>query len=155
ESTWLLAEWLRRVQQQHGVEFIPPLPPNEEKTSEGDHPSKLLAEALIQDVQDGRIADPERKRVLELLAHLLEFHWREAKPVFWQMFARHEMTEQELIDDFDCLGCLERTATAPREVKQSMVYEYKFDPDQETKLHEGSQCFFAHDLSITTTIEKL
>ena len=156
ESTLRLTKWLRTVQQESGVEFIPPQSPKEQKAGDGaDHPSKLLAEALLQEVHDGRIADPERKRVQELLAHLLEFHWREAKPVFWAMFARHEMTEQELIDDFDCLGGLERTRTPPKQVKQSKSYEYKFDPDQETKLHEGSNCFFAHDLSITTTIEKL
>ena len=73
--------------------------------------------------------------------------------MFWAMFARSEMTEQELVDDFDCLGGLERTKTPPRQVKRSCAYEYKFDPDQDTKLHEGSGCFFAHDLSVTTSIE--
>lgn len=61
-------------------------------------------------------------------------------------------SEQELFDDFDCLGSLQRTAL-PRQIKRSRSYEYRFDPDQDTKLHEGVKCFFSHDLSISTTIE--
>lgn len=155
ESTWKLAEWLRCLQAEKRVKFVLPPPPKEPNTSEGEHPSTFLAEALIQEVYGGRIADPERKRVQELLSHLLEFHWREAKPVFWRMFARHEMTELELVHDFDCLGGLDRTTTPPRRVKQSKSYEYKFDSDQNTKLHEESECFFAHDLAVSTIIEKL
>lgn len=155
ESTWKLAEWLRTVQQKRGVEYIPPTLPKEQRTDEGDHPSTLLAEKLLQQVNDGIVSDPERAETQRLLAYLLEYHWREAKPVFWSMFARHEMTEQELIDDFDCLGGLQRTSASARQVKRSRAYEFKFEPDQDTKLHEGASCFFAHDLSINTTIENL
>ena len=35
----------------------------------------------------------ERLRVTELLAHLLEFHRREEKPVWWRRFDRMEMEE--------------------------------------------------------------
>eukprot|EP00456_Euglypha_rotunda_P066035 TRINITY_DN567_c0_g2_i11.p1 TRINITY_DN567_c0_g2~~TRINITY_DN567_c0_g2_i11.p1 ORF type:complete len:1150 (+),score=174.60 TRINITY_DN567_c0_g2_i11:25069-28518(+) len=155
ESTCLLAEWLRKVQVQQRKKFIPPPPPKERGDNEADSSSARLAEALRQDIYDGQVANPETKRVQELLSQLLEFHWREAKPIFWRMFARHEMTELELFDDFDCLSGLERTTTPPRQVKKSKSYEYKFDPDQNTKLHEESTCFFAHDLSVTATIEKL
>ena len=113
----------------------------------------MLAERLMQEAVDGRVEDESRRRIQELLAGLLEFHWREAKPVFWWKFARHLMTDQELWDDLDCLAGLERTATLPRPIKRSMAYEYRFNPDQDTKLHESSKCFFAHDLSIKPTIE--
>ncbi len=153
ESTWQLAEWLRAVQRKTGIEYVAPSPPKVKEVDEDAHQSTLLAEKLLQEVNDGKVTDLDRAKVQQLLAYLLEYHWREAKPVFWAMFARSEMTEQELIDDFDCLGGLERTKTPPRQVDRSRGYEYKFDPDQETKLHEGSKCYFAHDLSVTTSIE--
>jgi uncharacterized protein len=155
ESIWKLAEWLRGLQLKCAIEYIPPKPPPEKNVDEDAHPSTLLAEKLLQQVNSRRISDPVRSEVLRLLAYLLEYHWREAKPVFWRMFARHEMTEQDLIDDFDCLGGIERTSKPPQQVKRSRVYEYRFDPDQDTKLHEGTDCYFAHDLSVTTTIEAL
>jgi hypothetical protein len=98
------------------------------------------------------VKDPERRRVQELLAWLLEFHWREAKPVFGRMFDRHEMTEQELVEDLDCLGGLQRTGTPREPDKRSWLSEYSFDADQDTTLHEESKCFFAHDLAVRTII---
>ncbi|MCA9098656.1 MAG: AAA family ATPase, partial [Planctomycetaceae bacterium] len=71
------------------------------------------------------------------------------------MFARHEMTEEQLIDDFDCLGGLERTSTPPTPIRRSLNYEYRYDPDQETKLHAGSSCYFSHDLTRKVTIDSL
>lgn len=42
----------------------------------------------------------------QLLADLLEFHNREAKPQWWSIFERQDKFEDELIDDVDCLGGL-------------------------------------------------
>ena len=153
ESTWHLAEWLRAVQKKSRIKYLPISPPDEKKVNDEAHPSTLLAAKLLQQVNEGQVAEPERAEIQRLLAYLLEYHWREAKPVFWAMFARAEMTEQELVDDLDCLGGLARTKKPCQPVKRSFTYEYRFDPDQDTKLHEGSVCFFSHDLSVTTTIE--
>jgi uncharacterized protein len=157
-STWKLAEWLRNVQSESGLTYI--VPDGGDKKESGDtgesvHPATLLAERLIAEVESGTIEDDESRHAQQLQAWLLEFHWREAKPVFWRMFDWHEKTEQELIDDFDCLGGLRRTSKSPIPIKRSHLYEYRYDSDQDTKLHEGSTCFFAHDLSIRTTIEHL
>ena len=106
-STWKLAEWLRNVQSESGLRYI--VPDGGDKKESGDtgetvHPATALAERLISEVESGTIEDDESRHVQQLQAWLLEFHWREAKPVFWRMFDWHEKTEQELIDDFDCLG---------------------------------------------------
>ncbi len=63
--------------------------------------------------------------------------------MWWRMYERHEKTAEELCEDFDCLGGLTRTATPPRTIKKSRGLEYRFDPDQDTKLHEGSDCLVA------------
>ena len=157
ESTWYLAKWLRELQASSAITFISEKEPPAQKTESDqedtqDKPAKQLGDRLLAEVAAGQVVDSERRRVQELLAWLLEFHWREAKPVWWRMFDRHEMTEPELIDDIDCLGGLRRTMKPSQPLKRSWTYEYKFDPDQDTKLHEGSGCIFAHDLAVKTEI---
>lgn len=158
-STLKLAEWLWELQKSNGISFQSPTlvkdQTAEEKPKENndENAASLLAEKLLGQVNDGKVADPEEARLQTLLGGLVGYHWREAKPIFWRMFARNKMSEQELIDDFDCLGGLQRTKSPPRQVKRSWAYEYSFDPDQDTKLHQGSKCFFAHDLNIKPIIE--
>ena len=152
-----LADWLRSLQQEASVVYIPPEPPKQREDDTGtgtgsEHPSAILCREILNSITAGGIPDPERQRVAEALAWLLEFHWREAKPVFWRMFDRHEMTEQELYDDIDCLAGMERTPAPPTPVARSHVYEFAFDPDQDTKVDEGSRCFFAHDLEKRTEV---
>jgi len=65
-----------------------------------------LALAILAEIPDERPAgeEGERLRVKELLGHLLEFHRREEKPIWWRRFDRMEMQENELIDDPDAWG---------------------------------------------------
>jgi uncharacterized protein len=71
------------------------------------------------------------------------------------MFDRSDMSTQELVDDLDCLGAMKRTSSPPLPDKRSLVYQFSFDPDQDTKLEPGSSAFFAHDLKINTTISSM
>jgi uncharacterized protein len=73
----------------------------------------------------------------ELTYQLLDFHRRAAKPSWWAMFSRHEMTESELIEDIDSLaGLTIDLANPPRPEKRSILYTCFF-PEQETKLKSG------------------
>ena len=107
-----------------GRSYLSPEPPAE--LAEETSARASLAREMLAQIPVQRSEDPERWRVHELLAHLLEFHRREQKSLHWARFERLAMTEQELIEDPDCLGALERTATAPVTVKRSFVYEYRF-----------------------------
>lgn len=73
----------------------------------------------------------------ELLAHLLEFHNREAKPEWWSCFERQNKFKDELIDDTECLGGLQQIRE-PQPEKRSLIYTYRFPP-QEYKLKVNSQ----------------
>jgi len=86
----------------------------------------MLVQEILAEIPDERPSgEPgERLRVKELLAHLLEFHRREEKPVWWRRFDRMEMQENELIDDPECLGGMQRTVRPPERIKQSLAYEY-------------------------------
>ena len=72
--------------------------------------------------------------------------------MWWRMFDRHDMTEEELARDLDCLTGLTRTARPARPVARSQALEYGFDPDQDTKLHAESSCYVAADLALKPTI---
>ncbi|MDD2685061.1 MAG: TM0106 family RecB-like putative nuclease [Gallionella sp.] len=78
---------------------------------------------------------PEHLR--ELTFQLLDFHRRTEKPAWWAMFARMEMTEDELLEDGECLaGLMPDTENPPRPDKRSTVYTFLF-PEQGSKLKTG------------------
>ena len=82
----------------------------------------------------------------ETLGHLIEFHRRAAKPGWWAMFERAEMSDEQLVDDVECLGAISLdTKTRPVPVKQSLVYRCTFPP-QDTKLRTGSEALRADTL---------
>jgi predicted RecB family nuclease len=152
ESTWQLIDWLRERQLESDRNFVAPEAPGE--VSEVSTARAALARAMLAEIPGDRSTDAERWRVHELLAHLLEFHRREHKSLYWAKYQRMEMTEAELLENRECLAGAERTATPPQPVKQSFIYEYCF-PEQETKLRAGDKCFLACDGKTRATIETL
>ena len=154
ESLKELVEWLRGVQTKSGIKHdLDSAEDTEPKPdTRSDKLEVILAEKLLSAESLEAINDAEARGIQELLAWLLEFHWREARPVFWKMYDRHEMTEQELMEDLDCLGALERTSEPPQKDKKSWLYQFAFDADQYTKLEPGSRCYSAHDLQLKTEL---
>ncbi|MEA2822982.1 MAG: hypothetical protein QOJ86_4986 [Bradyrhizobium sp.] len=89
---------------------------------------------------------PDERPWRELLAYLLEFHRREAKPKYWAMFTRQEMSDEELIDDAECIGVLKSDPMRPpRAEKRSMVYSFTFQP-QDFKMRLGDEVLRAGSL---------
>jgi len=142
DSTAELAAWLRERQAEASIEWTRA---EDEVREETEPPaSALLAADLL-----ARSESP----LDELLAHLLEFHRREDKPVWWALFDRAERTEQELYDDFDCLAGLALTDEPPVPIKKSTGYWYRFDPDQDSKVSTGSYKLAA-DIDLSITVEE-
>ncbi len=84
-------------------------------------------------------AAPGEEEWRALLADLLEFHRREAKPSWWAMFARRWMDEEELVDDPECIGGLTRDPSRPpRPDKRSVVHTFLFPP-QDLKMRVGDK----------------
>jgi predicted RecB family nuclease len=79
--------------------------------------------------------------VSELTYLLLDFHRRADKPAYWKMFARQEQTQEELLDDAECLAGLKRVGE-PVPDKRSLVWTYQY-PVQESKLRTGSSVTLA------------
>ncbi len=96
-----------------------------------------------------RVPQPLR----ETVAHLLEFHNREAKPQWWNAFARQDKLEDELIDDVECIGGLQRIGK-PKVIQDALVYTYQFPP-QEHKLKVDDQPVVVATLESAGTIVSL
>ncbi len=96
----------------------------------------------------------EADRVMrQRVAHLLEFHNREAKPQWWASFERKDKFEDEIIDDTDCLGGLTMTGR-PEPEKQSLIFTYRFPP-QEYKLKPGDKPVDVMEMKSVGTIVEL
>ncbi len=162
ESTWQLTCWLWERQQEAGIAWIPkqdvPLESPEEPDPLADPASpQALAQTLLAEIPPApqRRTQAARWQAQELLGQMVEFHRREAKPMWWAMFDRHAMTEEELVQDMNCLGGLRRLSQPPEPIKRSHGFWYGFDPDQDTKLDVGAQCYFAHDLEMKIPIHAM
>lgn len=101
-------------------------------------------EALLDALPEDRTAWGTREHLQEVTYQLLDFHRRAAKPEWWAMFARMEMSEEEIIDDNECIGGLTLDAEYPPRVdKRSMLFTCSY-PEQETKLKSGDSVTLTH-----------
>ena len=134
-STQELVDWLRGQQEKNGITYVTGAQNEESEAKERDVDHELrddlLAKSAILES-----SEPKKARVFANLAWLLDFHRREAKPVYWRLFERLGMSDVELFDDLECLAMCERTSKpgfkgTPR--ARNLSYEYKFDQNQEFK----------------------
>lgn len=94
--------------------------------------------ALVEPLPEDRLTWAADQSARELTYQLLDFHRRADKPAYWAMFARMEMSEDELIEDPECLAGLRVDPNHPPfKDKRSVIYTYTY-PIQETKLRDGS-----------------
>ncbi|MFL6018584.1 MAG: TM0106 family RecB-like putative nuclease [Gaiellaceae bacterium] len=121
-ATRLLRDWLLELRAEAVARFGP-LPQPEPKEPRETPPRKAERAALrAQLLEAGE----------ELAAHLLDYHDRERKPVWWAFFDRLEMSADELVEDAESIGKLELTG-GPEPVLRSHAYTFTFPP-QEHKL---------------------
>ncbi|MGH8502338.1 MAG: TM0106 family RecB-like putative nuclease, partial [Gammaproteobacteria bacterium] len=158
-STYLLREWLLKLRpadlpwlhdhepDENGVVRAQPTEDEEEL----EHYRKLLLEDPTIQLQ----AESPVRSLRELTFHMLDFHRRCAKPEWWAMFARQEMTVDELIDDAECLGGLTEHPDYPlTRAARSAIYTYRF-PEQESKLKKGDTCRRSDTLKVAGEIVEL
>ncbi|KTD50499.1 putative RNA helicase [Legionella rubrilucens] len=135
-STQELVSWLRDRQESSGIRFLgkkEPVEPDNKGMNEG---IELRDQLLAQAAQLKAQGDEQSARVYSVMAWSIEFHRRESKPVFWRLFDRLGLSEEELFDDIDCLASCHRTEKPPYKPApkaRHLVYEYAFDPAQEFK----------------------
>jgi predicted RecB family nuclease len=140
-STRLLRNWLLSMRPANASWFNPtvdaPVDPDRKAArEEAEERAAEVARRLLDGIPE---ADTSERGFRELIAHLLEFHRREARPEWWAMFHRQELSEEELIDDMESIGGLRPLPTRPpRPVKRSIVATFTFPP-QDFKLRVGDR----------------
>ncbi len=135
-STYLLREWLLELkaeaQAAWGTEIAWRAPP-ELREIKPEAEEELAEREALRELLLAR--DDETARLAGLL---LEYHRREAKPVWWAFFRRLEQTVPELIEDAESIGGLEWDGEEPEEDKRSRIYTFSF-PVQQHKLDPGDE----------------
>jgi predicted RecB family nuclease len=133
-STVKLREWLlqRRIEAQRtsGATIAWKVP--------GD--TAVTPERVLEDEEIRRRREALQARgdaASSMLAQLLNYHRREAKPEWWAYFERQKKSVDDLLDDTEAIAHLEELVGVPPEpVKKSLVHTLAFPP-QEFKLAAG------------------
>ena len=149
-STLLLRDWLIEHAKKTGrwppAAKITTQPAVGDSESEDDwwkeREERERAQAALEAVlvADSEAPDADAR---QLMADLVGFHRREAKPAWWAFFDRQERRTEELKDDDECLGgCVADGEDWTGRDKRSLTFRYRY-PEQETKLHQGSDVCIA------------
>lgn len=86
----------------------------------------------------GALTDSEAR---VLMADLLAWPQRESKPEWWQYFERRDRYDlNDFLDDSETIGDL-RLEGQVRVEKRSVVWRYRFDPDQDCKTRIGEKLY--------------
>jgi predicted RecB family nuclease len=96
-----------------------------------------LRGALLAELPADRGQDSETQRGTRLLADLLDWHRREARPEWWEYFRRLQAGEDELVEDPAAVGRLGPPVLV-RTDRRGNVWRLDFPP-QDTKARPGDQ----------------
>jgi predicted RecB family nuclease len=121
---WLL-EQKGEAERQYGV-TIPFCKSPEYELPEESEAELSETERLRAALLDGAEERSERW----LMAQLLDYHRREARPAWWWYFRRFEMDDDELLEDSEAIAGLEWDGAEPVPVVRSIDYTFTFPPQQ-------------------------
>ncbi|HYX84280.1 MAG TPA: TM0106 family RecB-like putative nuclease [Gaiellales bacterium] len=135
-ATLELRDWLLAQRGMAEAEFRTKIPFREpperreqpQESAETDAETARLRDALLAGAAEGH----ERW----LLAQLLDYHRREARPAWWWYFRRFEMTGEELIEDGEAIAGLAWDGAEPVAVERSLEYGFTF-PAQQHRFDPG------------------
>lgn len=106
---------------------------------------------LLDELPDDPLLWNEEHRLKELLFHLLGFHRRTEKPVWWALFARKDASEDELLDDLEAIAGLTPVGE-PEDTGDYLRYRYRY-PEQESKLKSGDNCTLTFNMEEVFELE--
>lgn len=163
-STAELLAWLHARQAEAAIAFAPAPAPSAELREEPTpgqafrEELRALSESMLAAIpaaKDERARDARRWYLQELLAHLVLHHYREMRPVYWELHAHADATIEDRFEAPDCLADLRRTDRARFPIKHSWGYEYAFDPAQDTKIQRGDPCRIAQHRFVEVEVDTI
>ena len=137
-ATLALRDWLEQRREelagQLGGDLPRPVAAEVPEVTEDPAISRIRA-ALVAGLPADESVRTEEQKAKALLADLLEWHRREAKPAWWRYFYVRTLSAAELIGEPDALGGLTGGDIVDR-VKKSVVRRFSFPP-QEYRFKRG------------------
>jgi predicted RecB family nuclease len=137
-ATLALRDWLedRRLDlaERTGQQLPRPFVDEPERAPEDPEVSRIRS-ALLAGVPAETSARTDEERARALLADLIDWHRREAKPAWWRYFYLCSLSSAELVDEPDALGGLTGGEIIDR-INRSVVRRFSFPP-QEYKFAVG------------------
>ncbi len=141
-STHGLRAWLLKLRDRAAIQFAIDIPSYQGTLAEAPKVDtkylelKSALDARIPEDFDPAVNDPRLSslRPFFLARHMLEYHWREQKPVYWRFHDRRETYAEDpdaLLDDAESIVGLTFVGE-PKKAKKSMDYELHFP----TQLHK-------------------
>ncbi|MBA2721183.1 MAG: TM0106 family RecB-like putative nuclease [Chloroflexi bacterium] len=145
-STWLLRGWLeerRGEAMARGWEMDRPVAqdglPSESQTAHQAETARRVEE-LTRDVPADRATATPEQRNRWLLAQLLDWHGRDAKPEWWNYFRLQTLGVNDLIESSEAIGGLEFDRDLEERGRGGFVRRYRFTP-QDHKIRVGRPAF--------------
>ncbi len=137
-ATLALRDWLEErrtdLAERMGVELRRPAVQEADVAAEDPELTRIKA-ALRDGLPFDRAEWTAAQQAKALLADLLDWHRRDAKPVWWRYFHLRTLSPAELVDEPDALGGLSGGEVVDQ-VKKSVVRRFSFPP-QEYKFKAG------------------
>ncbi len=124
----LLEQLRRELELAHGRPLARPVREPVKASDELSERQRATAELAKRLRGDPQLTVPHR----ELLANLLDFHWREGKSGWWEHYRARELAPADRLDDRSCIAGLAYEGELER-IKQSALHRYAF-PEQEHSL---------------------
>lgn len=138
-STHLLRNWLevqRTEQIRAGIEVPRPQRHLEKPVDEtNDEVAAVQAQLLVNMPEEANQRTPEQHGFF-ILAHLLRWHKREDKSVWWDFFRMSDLPDEDLIDEGGAIGGMRFVERLSQGQKGGVVDRYSF-PAQDTSIRDG------------------
>ncbi len=138
-STYQLHKWLLNIKPKETSWFIPQK--KEAEMELRDWEVEMIA--YQNKVEKSKI---KNNKIKQLMSDIIGFYNREDKPAWREFFERRSKSDEELIDDPECIGNM-ISKGEPTTDKRSLLYTYKFE-DQDFKLRRSKKTIIANNQDI-------
>ena len=133
-STFKLRNWLLKIKPEDTNWHVPVKESIELRPFE---------ETLLEYQKKFNVSKLKDKPIVKLLSDIIGFYSREMKPSWREFFDRKDLSDEELIDDRECIGNMKLVS----QFQDKKSFEYKFlFPPQEYKLKKGDDSIIANNI---------
>jgi uncharacterized protein len=135
---WLECERAKKSSEDLQIQrFVPKESEPKENLKEWQQRVATLAKQLTTDIPAEHELRSREQRAQWLMAQLIDWHWRDAKPAAWEFYNLADKNDEQLLDEKKALSGLtfEKSVENP---KGKIIHRYSF-PKQETDVRPGKE----------------